>query len=71
MDAYTGFARVYDLFMDDIPYDAWGEYLTGLLPEICTSAPIVHDGSLQRHCVFAIADYHCNAGADPIDFAFV
>lgn len=33
MDAYTSFARVYDLFMDDIPYEEWCRYLTGLLRE--------------------------------------
>ena len=24
MEAYTGFAEVYDLFMDNIPYEEWG-----------------------------------------------
>lgn len=33
MDAYTSFARVYDTFMDNIPYEKWGEYLIGLLRE--------------------------------------
>lgn len=33
MDAYTSFARVYDMFMDDIPYGEWCAYLTGLLRE--------------------------------------
>lgn len=33
MEAYTGFAEVYDLFMDNIPYDEWSEYLHGLLKE--------------------------------------
>lgn len=33
MDAYTGFAEVYDLFMDNIPYEEWCEYVTGLLRE--------------------------------------
>ena len=33
MDAYTSFARVYDTFMDNIPYEEWAEYLTGLLKE--------------------------------------
>lgn len=33
MEAYTGFAEVYDLFMDNIPYEEWGEYLKGLLKE--------------------------------------
>lgn len=31
MQAYTGFAQVYDTFMDNIPYDKWSEYLTELL----------------------------------------
>jgi len=31
MDAYTSFAAVYDLFMDNIPYAQWCAYVTGLL----------------------------------------
>lgn len=31
MDAYTSFAQVYDLFMDNVPYEEWCEYLCGLL----------------------------------------
>ncbi len=27
MECYGGFAKVYDTFMDDIPYDEWAEYL--------------------------------------------
>lgn len=33
MEAYTGFAEVYDLFMDNVPYEAWSRYLVGLLQE--------------------------------------
>ena len=33
MDAYTSFAAVYDLFMDNIPYEEWCAYLTSLLKE--------------------------------------
>ena len=33
MEAYTGFAEVYDLFMDNVPYEAWSQYLTSLLRE--------------------------------------
>ena len=33
MEAYTSFAQVYDTFMDNIPHEEWGEYLTGLLEE--------------------------------------
>lgn len=31
MEAYTGFAEVYDIFMDNVPYEEWTEYLCGLL----------------------------------------
>ena len=33
MNAYTGFARVYESFMDNIPYDDWAKYIIGLLKE--------------------------------------
>ena len=33
MNAYTGFAKVYETFMDNIPYELWTTYLTGLLAE--------------------------------------
>ncbi len=33
MQAYTGFAQVYDDFMDNIPYEEWSHYLVGLLKE--------------------------------------
>lgn len=31
MNQYTGFARVYDMFMDNVPYDRWTKYLHSLL----------------------------------------
>ena len=30
MEAYTGFAQVYDVFMDDTPYEEWCDYLVEL-----------------------------------------
>lgn len=33
MEAYTGFAAVYDIFMDNVPYEEWGEYIHSLLKE--------------------------------------
>ena len=33
MSSYESFARVYDLFMDNIPYEEWCGYLTGLLED--------------------------------------
>ena len=31
MKAYSGFAEVYDLFMDNVPYESWSEYIAGIL----------------------------------------
>ena len=33
MEAYTSFARVYDTFMDNVPYEAWADYLKNILKE--------------------------------------
>ena len=33
MDAYTGFAEVYDLFMDQVPYGEWSERIVQILKE--------------------------------------
>ena len=27
MEAYTDFAQVYDIFMDDTPYEKWADFL--------------------------------------------
>ena len=31
MDAYTGFAEVYDLFMDQVPYEKWSGRIIQIL----------------------------------------
>lgn len=33
MEAYTGFAEVYDIFMDNVPYEEWCTYVLSLLKE--------------------------------------
>lgn len=33
MDSYTSFAEVYDVFMDNVPYEEWADYLHSLLKE--------------------------------------
>lgn len=43
MEAYTGFAQVYDQFMDNIDYDAWCRYLIGLLKDYKIEDGIVLD----------------------------
>lgn len=41
MEAYTGFAEVYDLFMDNVPYEQWSHYLISLLWEYGVSEGLV------------------------------
>lgn len=53
MEAYTSFAKVYDEFMDNIPYDEWCKYLSSLLNEYNVTKGIVLDmgcgtGSMTR-----------------------
>ena len=53
MQAYTGFAQVYDIFMDNVPYDEWTNYLEGLLKEYSVHSGLVLElgcgtGSITR-----------------------
>jgi len=53
MDAYTGFAVVYDMFMDNIPYEEWGEYIISILKDYGVKEGLVLDlgcgtGNLTR-----------------------
>ena len=43
MTAYTSFAQVYDLFMDNVPYEEWSEYVISLLKEHNISEGLVLD----------------------------
>ena len=43
MEAYTSFARVYDLFMDNVPYEEWSEYIISLLTEAGIKDGLVAD----------------------------
>ena len=33
MEAYSEFAQVYDIFMEDVPYKEWGAYVISLLKD--------------------------------------
>ena len=41
MKEYTGFAEVYDMFMDNVPYDEWAAYLQSLLKKNGAGSGIV------------------------------
>ena len=43
MEAYTSFASVYDVFMDNVPYEEWGKYLCGLLREYGGESGLILD----------------------------
>ena len=44
MQAYTmGFSQVYDLFMDNVPYEEWSQYLISLLKEYGVTEGLVLD----------------------------
>ena len=43
MDAYTSFARVYDTFMDNVPYKEWADYIAALLSEYGITDGLVLD----------------------------
>ena len=54
MEAYTSFAEVYDTFMDNVPYDEWGEYLVSLLKKYGVEDGLVLDmgcgtGAMTRY----------------------
>lgn len=53
MEAYTGFASVYDALMDNVPYGEWSRYLIGLLKEYGVAGGLVCElgcgtGSITR-----------------------
>ena len=43
MEAYTGFAEVYDTFMDNVPYEEWSQYLIKILKEYGVEKGLVAD----------------------------
>lgn len=63
MEAYTGFAQVYDEFMDNIPYDEWSRYVISLLNEYHIEKGIVADLGCGTGNV---TEYLAGAGYDMI-----
>ncbi len=43
MEAYSGFAQVYDMFMDNVPYDQWAKNMQTLLKEAHITQGLVVD----------------------------
>lgn len=61
METYTDFARVYDTFMDDTPYEEWCDYLVGLLEKYCRYDTYVTNLDIQQECN-TILDLGCGTG---------
>ena len=63
MDAYTDFARVYDTFMDETPYEAWSEFLIDTLKEFGIERELV----LELGCgTGSLTELLADAGFDMI-----
>ncbi|MBO4913543.1 MAG: class I SAM-dependent methyltransferase [Butyrivibrio sp.] len=45
MDAYTDFANVYDTFMDETPYDVWGDFVVELMNKFGVTKPATSKAS--------------------------
>lgn len=43
MEAYTSFAEVYDIFMDNVPYEEWADYISELLKQYGITEGLVLD----------------------------
>ena len=60
MEAYTDFARVYDTFMDETPYEEWCEFLVTLLRRYEIKEEIADANLLQEKN--SILDLGCGTG---------
>jgi len=50
MEAYTGFAEVYDIFMDNIPYEQWAQYVIKLLKDNGVTTKIKNPSIVDLGC---------------------
>lgn len=48
MEAYTDFAAVYDIFMDETPYEQWADFLAGLIEQYGVSKPSKRTANTQK-----------------------
>lgn len=61
MEAYTGFAQVYDTFMDETPYEEWCDYLVELIEKHNENDGCVINENLRQERN-SILDLGCGTG---------
>ncbi len=49
MDAYTDFATVYDTFMDETPYEVWGDFVVELMEKYGVTKPVLSGSADAEH----------------------
>ena len=67
MEAYTDFASVYDIFMDDTPYEEWASYIMDLLEEYGVAKGDLQEAESARQKALAVernvvVDLGCGTG---------
>ena len=60
MEAYTDFAQVYDIFMDDTPYEEWCAFLLSLLQKYEIKEQVTDENLMQEQN--SILDLGCGTG---------
>lgn len=62
MDIYQDFAGVYDRFMDEVPYEQWGERIDGLIRKYGVSKPERNAEGLLESERNLVVDLGCGTG---------
>ena len=52
MESYTDFSKWYDEFMEDIPYEEWCSFVTGILAKEGAKEGIVCELGADGDCLF-------------------
>lgn len=62
-ESYTDFARVYDIFMDETPYEEWTNFLVGLILRLGISKPGNHSEDALESERNLVLDLGCGTGS--------